>query len=122
MTFRNTPRPSMLARVAAVAAAAALVAASCGGDSSDAVEVPPTTSAITVPETAPEPVVTEPRMHSCDYDTADIVDGFCLIDGRWWVDDGEGNWIESDGPPTTTRPAVSLSVTLTCTPLAVRPW
>ena len=105
MTLHNTPRPSMLARVAAVVAAAALVAASCG-DSSEVDEVPPATSAAAEPATtSPDPV---PEMHPCDLDTAVIVDGFCLADGRWRADDGEGNWIESDGPPTTTvAPAIA---------------
>ena len=105
-----------------MAAAVALVAAACAGGS-DVAEVPPTTSAVTVapatsavtvpsatsavtvPQTAPEP---EPGVHPCDLDTADVEDGFCLVDGQWWFDAGAGNWVESPGPtPTTTAAAAT---------------
>ena len=112
MPLHSTPRPFRLFRIAAVAAAVALVAAACAGGS-DVAEVPPTTSAVTVapatsavaaPQAAPEPVV-----HPCDLDTADVEDGFCLVDGQWWFDAGADSWVESPGPPAPTTTAADAT-------------
>jgi hypothetical protein len=40
--------------------------------------------------------------HPCDLGEGQIEGEYCLVDGQWWFNAGAGNWIESDGPPTTT--------------------
>ena len=104
MTTPGTRSPRTVA-VVVVAAAAALIAVSCGGSDTDAAPPIPETDlgAATSPAaTEPAPTTTAREEHPCNQPDAEVQDGWCRVDGEWYVQFAEDAWWPALGTPSTT--------------------
>ena len=99
--------------LATVTCVLALAASACGSDEPTTTEQPATTTVATTTTTvAPADESEAAAEHPCDNGQVWREGDHCRVDGQWWAETTDGQWVKSDGPPaptTTTTTTVAVA-------------
>ena len=90
----------------------AILASACGSSEPGPTLAPATPTVATTTTVAPVDESEAAAEHPCDNGQAWREGDHCRVDGQWWAETTDGQWVKSDGPPaptTTTTTTVAVA-------------